>query len=84
MRPDLIRAVRHYTNDAINGFGTLDTDDAVANALSDLDSILTQLDRADDAVGILFVEAVQVGGNDKTLSSDDQGTDASDFKVVGL
>ena len=84
MDHDLINTVRHYARDAINGFGTLDADDAVANALSDLDSILRRLDRADDAVGIFFVEAVEVRGRDETLSGDDQGTDGSNLKVMGL
>ena len=45
--------IRWWVDSALTGFDTLDTETAVANAKSDLRSLLSYLDRTNDAVTVL-------------------------------
>ncbi len=54
--------IRWYVQSALNGFDTLDKDDAIENACHDLRSILTYLDAldaADKAVAVAGVEGIK-------------------------
>lgn len=59
--------IRFYARSALNGFETLDPEDAIENAKHDLRALLGTLDRADDAVGVLGVETVEGGVHNKPL-----------------
>lgn len=79
-----IQWARYYAKSAINGFETLELEDAIDNALSDLDAILRRLDGADDALSVLFVEAVKLGRGNERFVCLPQTPDLTDFEVTRL
>ena len=76
--------IRWYAQSALSGFETFRGDDAVENAKADLRSLLDYLDRADDTVRILPIEAIEPRINNEGLIGDAQGMNEPYLKIVRL
>ena len=79
-----IDQIRWYVRSALNGFDTLDHEDAVGNAKSDLTSLLAYLDRADKAVRVLLVEAVESRVGCEPVIRQHDRSDFSDLEIMRL
>ena len=76
--------IRWYAKSALNGFETLEPEDAIENARFDLRSLLAYLDRADDTVRILLVEPIESRIDGERLIGHSETGDFPDLKVVRL
>lgn len=79
--------IRWYAQSALNGFDTLDKDDAIEHAKSDLRAILAYLaalDRADDPLLVAGVETIKPGVGLEVRPGDSQTGNSADLEVAGL
>jgi hypothetical protein len=74
--------IRWWAQSALNGFDTLDTESAIANAKCDLIALLDYLDRTDDATRILGVAPVKSGVGNEFDFGDGERPNQPDLKVV--
>jgi hypothetical protein len=79
-----IDQIRWYVRSALNGFDTLDHEDAIENAKGDLTSLLAYLDRADKAVRVLPVEVVEPRVGCESVTRQHDRSDFSDLEIVRL
>ena len=71
--------IRHYAQSAINSFKTLSADDAIANAIAEMEEILKYLDRTDNAVTVLGVRPIKARTGDELPFCDAKALNPSDF-----
>lgn len=84
------RQIRGCAESALNVFDTLDLADAAEHAKNDLRALLLYLDaldRADDPILVLGIEAIKAGVRSKVICGDMNAPDASylesaDFQSV--
>ena len=74
--------IRRWVESALNGFETLDTETAIANAKADLQALLAYLDRTDDATRVLGVVSVEARVGDEGLVQHNDGRNPPDLKIV--
>ena len=74
--------IRYYVRSAINSFSTLSTEDAIANAIAEMEEILKYLDRTDDAVTVLGVRPVEAGSRNELPVGDAKVFNPSDLEIV--
>lgn len=77
--------VRWYAQSALNGFGTLDREDAIENAQHELRALLAYLDAldaADDPVLVLSAAEINPGVGLEVRRRNAQIRDLPDLKIV--
>jgi hypothetical protein len=74
--------IRHWVQDALNAFETLDHETAAEIAKSDMRSILAYLDRTEDAVTVLGIVPVETRIRDELGICDTDRPNAPHLEIV--
>ncbi len=74
--------IRYHAQSAINSFQTLSTEDAIANAIAEMEEILKYLDRTDNAVTVLGVRPVEARIGGELPAGNAKGVNLTDLEIV--